>query len=370
VQEHPLNWLALRNWKEAERVALAALATNPVDERAAADLVEAYCWQDRFDEALAVCATVDGRQASPALLLSRAVVLILTKQPEGVVSALTLALELIETRPEDAWSMFIASRAFALVGRQDLAVAAAHRTVVLNPTEPRFMSHLGELLIDVDVSLAEGRLRQSLRLDPLQADALNALGVAFMRQTRLDEAAAALTAALKLAPGFTLAKTNLWLVTVQKRRLGGAWVVYTALDPSGEMVWSRFGVGCALGGSGIGLSVVSNWLFARRLARRDPELAALTGTLEADMNSGRIGYKRTTPGLRFFGRVLLGLGAVMLFASLIGEVLVIRHFMQTEATDDLLGMGLMAFLAIMGGVLLYEGRRLLADAARVLADRG
>src|SRR5688500_5115906 len=110
-----VNWLALRNWKEAERVAAAALAQNPDDQHATADLVEAYRRQDRFDEALKVCVAAIDRRPSPRLFLSRALVLSDLERNEEAAASVKSALDLADTQADDADSVFTASRAFSLL---------------------------------------------------------------------------------------------------------------------------------------------------------------------------------------------------------------------------------------------------------------
>ncbi|MDP1822906.1 MAG: tetratricopeptide repeat protein [Archangium sp.] len=370
-----MNWLGRRNWVEAERTSSARLAEVPEDEGASVDLAEALQRQGRLDEALGVCEAALARSPSPQLFFSRAQVQAELGQSEAAEASLASAVQLIEAAgTDDAECMFVASKIASRLGYTESALATAHRSVILDPQQPRFLAHLGRLLIDSDAPLAEQRLRQSLKLDPEQAEVQNNLGAAALQQKKSDEAYGAFKAALELAPGYTLAATNLWGLEVAKRRrsmafplqivplLGATWLAWTAASfgSKPQIDWPRMGAALALMLFGISVGALAD-----RLRPRD----ALSQKIHIDMNEGRLGHQQAVPVLRFFSHLLLGFGLSTMLGCAIGEVFVAREYLESRGSSALLGMGLLLAGIAVGAVLVFESRNLRRRAARLQANR-
>ena len=371
-----MNWLGRRNWVEAERAFAARLAQNADDERASVELAEVLRRQGRLDEALAVCNAALKRKPSPQLFFARALVENELHQGDKVSASLTAAAELISpNQSDDAASVLLASRMATFLGQREIAVATAHRAVVLNPLDPRALAHLGQLLIDSDPPLAEQRLRQSLKFDPEQAEAQNNLGAALLNQKKPEEAYEAFKAALELAPGYTLAATNLWALDVAKRRksaffplvmvplLASSWLAWTAVSFGREpqISWPRLGAALALMITGFGMGALRDRVQPRN---------ALSQKLHTDMNEGRLGHRSAVPVLRLFGYVLGGCGIILSIGCAMGGVLVATQYLQSRSSNHL--MGIVVLLAGMGigALFIYESRNLIRQAAELQANRG
>lgn len=366
-----MNWLGRRNWGEAEKAAAARLAAHPDDERTMADLAEALRRQGRFDEALAVCE----RKPSARLLLTRAKVQLELDQQLDAKASLESALALNSAGPEDAESVFMESQAASMLGADLAALESAQRAVVLNPTEPRYLAHLGLLLIASDPALAEQRLRQSLKLDPEQAEAQNNLGAALLQQKRSDEAYEAFKAALELAPDFNLAAANLWGLDVARRRkspffplmmvplLGATWLAWTSASFGREpkIDWPRMGASLALMVFAFSIGAIRD-----RLSPRSP----LSKKVQAGMSEGDLGHPGAAPVLRFLGHLLRALGIFTILGCAIGEVFVINHYLEQRVSSDFLGMGLLLVGMGAGALFIYEARNLMRQAAKQAANRG
>lgn len=371
-----MNWLGRRNWVEAQKTASARLAEVPEDEGASVDLAEALQRQGRLNEALGVCEAALARGPSPQLFFSRALVQGELGQLEAADTSLASAVQLIEAAgTDDPECMFVASKIAARLGYAESALATAHRAVILHHEQPRFLAHLGRLLIDSDAPLAEQRLRQSLKLDPEQAEVHNNLGAALLQQKKNDEAYEAFKAALALAPGYTLAATNLWGLDVATRRrsaafplqivafLGATWLAWTAASFGREpqIYWPRMGAALALMLFGLAVGALVD-----RLRPRAP----LSQKIHLDMNAGRLGHQSAVPALRFFSHLLLGFGLSTMLGCAIGEVFVAREYVQSHSSSALLGMGLLLAGIAVGAVLVFESRNLRRQAAQLQANRG
>jgi len=93
------------------------------------------------------------------------------------------------------------------------AEAAAGRALVLAPEDAEALNALGiARMRQGDAEAAAGCHRRALAARPAFAEAANNLGVAFRGQARLGEAEAALREAIRLRPGYASAHANLGLV--------------------------------------------------------------------------------------------------------------------------------------------------------------
>lgn len=368
--------LRQRNWNEAERCGREALALDPANAQAAIDLAQALGALGRDPEAVTVCERALEHSDLGRLHAEHAMALLRLNQSDAALAAGQRAFDLLT---DDAAEVLTLSHLLAEVGLNDLADAAAHRAVVLSPASCDALTWLGLRLLASDPALAERRLRQSLQLDPAQPSAHFELAKLLHHRGLREEAAVALKAALHFAPGFTEARAWLLVVLQPVRRypllrtlglfllLASAWV---ALDSGawspGGLRWPRLVASAVLGLTGGGLLHLLDSRGRRELRQRDPELHSML----VAARTGEPAPRSAAGVLRWSGWMIGAFGLLVLVCAVVGEVWLTRRWLATGASNELVGMGVMAGFALGGGTLSYVGRTLLASSRRAAADRG
>jgi len=257
--------MGLGRFEEAERSAVAGLAQDPYSEHL-----------------LRIRAVARGRQGRTAEAL------------ESIDEALRLA-------PDQPRSHNYRAVCLEAMERYDEALDAARRAVSLDPHDASYLLQLGALELRTDPAAAEARFRDGLRIDPGSAELLVHLGIALLKQKRIDDARTAFRSALLIDPSSKPAKEGV-RVTVENKLLkvgglGAAGIVaMRALMVSGRFsgVDSRAGY-AFLGAAAVvalsGLVVLPRWARARnqkKLAESDPQLLAIYQRLQADKQAGRL----------------------------------------------------------------------------------
>jgi tetratricopeptide (TPR) repeat protein len=190
-----------RRWKDAARTYALAQGINPRADltggRASALInggspKEA---QDLLQEAIAKKATPD---AGLLYLLAES-----QRQLKDYDAAEATVRRLRTAFPEDARGLLIQGQLQLAQGRTDDAIGTFADLVKRVPDEPRFVYQYAQLLEQRGrIAEAEKALRDLLARDPMDANALNALGYMFAaRGERLEEAVELLQRALKIEPG-------------------------------------------------------------------------------------------------------------------------------------------------------------------------
>jgi Flp pilus assembly protein TadD len=132
-----------------------------------------------------------------------------------------------------AWRMTLAAAALAPLvvltwqhSHQFVSAEVLYRTTIArNPQAWMAHHNLGEMKVrsaEGDLQEALGHIRESLRINPDNADAHNTLGFTLQRLGRLDEARREYDAALRLVPGLAAAHNNLGVLAYDEARLADA----------------------------------------------------------------------------------------------------------------------------------------------------
>lgn len=190
-----------RRWKEAAGAYALARKVNPGADLAAGHAAallnggEPRHAQDVVQAALAARPAAD---AGLLYLLAEA-----QRQQKDYAGAAVTAQKLRSAFPDDLRGLVIEAQLRVAQGQTAEALAAFADLVKRSPDRPTFVYQYAQLLEEAGrIDEAEAALRQLLARDPLDANALNALGYMFAdRGERLDEAVELLQRALKIEPG-------------------------------------------------------------------------------------------------------------------------------------------------------------------------
>ena len=114
-------------------------------------------------------------------------------------------------------------------GKKEEAARMLRDALKRNPSDENALSDLGAVLIDLsDLAGARESLEAALRVKPDFPLALNNLGLVLRDEGRIDEAAAAFDRALTVQPGYARAAYNLALARLTRERFEEGWKLYDA----------------------------------------------------------------------------------------------------------------------------------------------
>jgi tetratricopeptide (TPR) repeat protein len=181
------------------------------------------------DRVAAITATVEAgldRVAHAAALRNLAKVLNWAGKTE---EPRRLALQALETTPDDVEALFIVAETAQRQGRSDEAVDYYGRTLAANPEYGKAHQNLGNLLFERgDLTGAERHYRETIRLRPGIPDGFVNLGAVLADLGRLAAAADSYRSALAIDPGLIAPRYELaWLLAVQGDPAAGM----ATLDP-------------------------------------------------------------------------------------------------------------------------------------------
>ena len=190
-----------RRWKDAAGAYARAIAANPradLTSGYAAALVNSGAPEKARD--LLTAAIQKQTKPDPGLLYLLAEAQRVMKDFDA---ASTTVRRLREGYPDDARGLIVEAELLAAQGKKAAAADAFGALVKRVPDEPSFAYRYAQLLQDTGrFADAENVLRDLIAKDPLDADALNALGYMFAeRGEKLAEAVQLLQRALTIQPG-------------------------------------------------------------------------------------------------------------------------------------------------------------------------
>jgi choline-sulfatase len=242
---------ALGRDDEAEALLASALAEKPDD----ADILSAYA--ERLIE--------QGKDAEAEAALTRAV----EKSPFHQ-RARRLLGDLLKSsgRPQDAIEVY-------------------QQMLRIQPDDADTHFAIGSILLDSDPSAALPYLEEACRLAPSRVFFLTSLGIAYLKDGRMNEAEAALRRAIALAPDDPSIRNNLGIVLVQTRRFEDAIRELQALlERNPKFTPARNNLAIALADSG---DLVRAERQARQAIDEEPDYLDAHLTLAAILNrSGRL----------------------------------------------------------------------------------
>lgn len=168
-----------------------------------------------------------------------------------VAEAVQIYQGVIDRRPD----MAIAYRHLAFIEWQHGDAAAAietlQRAVRAGVTDPRVVTQLGSYYTDTD-RLAEGiRLLEPLATSSEDADGLNALGIAYARSGRADDARSVFERVLSIDPESSVPLENLGMLALERGDLAMAKQRFTSAvraDPGSSRAHAGLGVVALRGG--------------------------------------------------------------------------------------------------------------------------
>lgn len=201
-----------RRYKETIDLALKAIALFPEEPRPYALISQALAWQKRPDAA-------------------------------------EWALKAIAREPENALWRVVLSDSYTLRGKWKQALKPMSEAVAMNPTNPRYQSMLGLILVHCRRP-TEGRryLERSLELDPTNALTHQRMSVALLKLRDKKGADEHLRKALQLQPDNPVIKNTLgWTLLNRGRRNEAAEVFEEALRVDPGFAPSKLGVGAPAG---------------------------------------------------------------------------------------------------------------------------
>lgn len=211
-----------QRWKDAAGAYALAAAVNPranLTEGRAAALLNSGAPQ----EAQAILQDAIGKTKKPdaslLYLLAES-----QRQLRQYDAATATVAQLRATYPDDARGLLMEAQLQLTQGKRSEAVATFGNLVKRFPNQPTLAYQYAQLLEEADrFDEAEKVLRDLLAKNPLDANALNALGYMFAeRGDRLDEAVQLLQRALKIEPGNPSFLDSLGWAYFQQGNLAGA----------------------------------------------------------------------------------------------------------------------------------------------------
>ncbi len=280
----------------AVREARLAVAASPTAEGFAV-LARAFLAEGRPQEALDAASSGLGlRPDSEWLHRLRGTALLRLKRSAEALEAVDESLRCFA---DGGQAHYLRSLVLASLKRLPEAQESAERAVALDPQSAANLAQLA------DVHLAAGRharaealYRQSLSLEPTNAECLNNLGVALERQKRLEEAAMAYKSAFLLDPRLEVAKRNTHGAV--HKLVGPAGMTVLAVVAIQALVRIGGALGAAAGG--LALVVLAVALAVRhvrrrraleRLAEREPQLHGIYLRIDQEMRGrGRLRRRR------------------------------------------------------------------------------
>ena len=304
-------WAAiqLKKFDAAVEWAARSIAADPEDSDAFKFLSIGFQGLGKHEDAIR--AADDGLALSPEdawLHRLRAISLqSLGKQDE----ALDAAREAIRLEPEDDVAHYAIALAYNELGKHGMARESARKALELDPDDNDYHRLLGDLHLELDPREAERYYRQALALEPVDAIALNNLGVVLDARKKDVEAAMAFKAALILDPDLKEAKRNVHLSVGNLKkfttysgigiiialavgyktlvRLGRVWLE-TIRDDPGQILLP---VSIVLGVSTVAGSIllIKYLLWRKKIAgieEKDPQLFEIYNKLERDRKLGRL----------------------------------------------------------------------------------
>jgi len=138
-----------------------------------------------------------------------------------------MALSLTEKFPDHSLSWKVLAAVCKQVGEVDGALAANKNSVRLDPNDAEAQANLGAILIDLEqFEEAEESLRQAIKISPDFAGAHCNLGAAMKELGRLEEAEESLRQAIKISPDFAEAHCNLGNTLTALKQFDSAVVSY------------------------------------------------------------------------------------------------------------------------------------------------
>lgn len=190
-----------RRWKEAAGAYALARTVNPGADLAGGHAA-ALLNSGEPRQAQALLQEAIAKKAAPEAglfyLLAEA-----QRQQKDYAGAAATTSKLRAAFPDDTRGHLMEAQLHLAAGRRAEAIAAFAKLVARVPDEPAFVYQYAQLLEEEGrIEEAEAALRALLARDPLDANALNALGYLFAdRGIRLDESVELLQRANKIAPG-------------------------------------------------------------------------------------------------------------------------------------------------------------------------
>lgn len=276
--------------EEGERQARQALVHAPDDAEAHGLLGQSLVYQARYAEAQA--AAEAGLKSMPDAEWLHRMRSITLRHQGRLDEALEAADTALRCDPDEAYAHYARSTALEALRRLDEAEASARTALELSPEDARFHRQLGDVLLERDPAGAERAYRDSLRLEPHSAVALNNLGVAMEKQHRLAEAATAYKSAILADPTFQLAKDNARSAVRQHLKVGAGFLFVGVLLTRAVLRLFRDRPGAdhlVMGGFAllVAVSYVGYHLWRRAQRKRelqqsDPQLLAIYEQLERD----------------------------------------------------------------------------------------
>jgi cytochrome c-type biogenesis protein CcmH len=191
-----------------------------------------------------------GTPAAPTVAASAAVPATAASGPHGGGEAIQAMVQRLAERlaqqPDDAEGWSILGRSYLVLGKPEQAVAALRKRLALQPQDAQAHSDLGDALAFAAGRRFEGEperlIRQALKLDPMNAKALELLGTMSFDRGQFEEASRHWLAALEVLDPQSQAATNLRAGVAEARRkaaaAGGQGVASAAARVSGRVTLS------------------------------------------------------------------------------------------------------------------------------------
>ena len=159
---------------------------------------------------------------------------------ERLAEAESACRDLLRADPKcaDAYHLLgvIAHRA----GKLPLAIALVETATQIDPSNPQFLSNLGEMCLTADrLDDAEDSLREAVELAPGFAAAHNNLGNVLKACGRMEEAAQSYSRALAFDPQLEVARLNLALLDLQRGNYAEGFAAYESRFEAANLVNSR-----------------------------------------------------------------------------------------------------------------------------------
>jgi choline-sulfatase len=203
----------------------------------------------RSDEAAAVIeAAIRERPDDPDLLAVRARDLVAAGQRDEAEAVLRRAVEVSpfhQTARSQLGSLLEAD------GRPDEAVEVFEELLRIQPDDAGALFSVGSIRLDADPERALPYLEEACRLSPGRQDYLRALGAAYIRVGRLNEAEGTLRRAVEVDPSDPRSRNNLGIVLTQMRQFDRAIEEYRAIvDQNPGFLEARNNLAIALAESG------------------------------------------------------------------------------------------------------------------------